>query len=123
MAVFRPPPKPFVCGSKLFIDLASESVQEFDGITFLESNNLPLTTDLCIFGTVGDDLIVGGYGDDIIYGFGGDDIIYGLNGNDILFGSSGSVRQIFRLRTTKHTKTLSSAFYIAGLSCRWRWRG
>ena len=72
---------PSVCGSKLFVNLVTQNVQEFDGLAFLAEMGLPSTTDLCIFGTSGDDSITGGDGNDIILTFEGSDTIYGGDGS------------------------------------------
>ena len=82
--VCRPPSQLAICRPKLFVDLSAQGTNEFDGNAFLADMGMALTTDLCIFGTSGDDSIAGGDGDDIIYG---------LGGSDTLLGGLGSVRR------------------------------
>lgn len=86
---------PAVCDSKLFVDLVTQNVQEFDGLVFLAEMGLPSTTDLCIFGTTGDDSITGGDGDDIIITF---------KGRDTIYGGDGSVRRSWALLPFLFTK-------------------
>lgn len=76
----RSPPQPEICGSKLFVDLSAENTQEFDGLLFLMDQGLDIGTDLCIFGTNGDDSISGGFGNDVILGLDGKDTIQGSKG-------------------------------------------
>ena len=71
-----------MCESRLFVDLSAQDGATFDGIEFLTSQGLPLSTGLCIFGSSGDDSISGGKGSDLILGF---------KGSDTLVGGLGSV--------------------------------
>lgn len=51
--------------------LSLQSSNSFDAETFLQLNNLPADTALCIIGTNAADTITGGNGKDIIFGLDG----------------------------------------------------
>ena len=88
-------------------------MNEFDGIAFLTEMGMPLTTDLCIFGTSGDDSIAGGDGDDIIYGF---------DGSDTLVGGPGSVSHNSNAWLV-HRGSSIATLGIAGYHQRWQRHG